>query len=63
MNDVVVYYIGIPTHDIMNEPVSKGVLKKCQKEYAKQTELYEKYCNRGQGVAGSDNVEGGAEEE
>eukprot|EP01006_Ploeotia_vitrea_P032592 TRINITY_DN64783_c1_g2_i1.p1 TRINITY_DN64783_c1_g2~~TRINITY_DN64783_c1_g2_i1.p1 ORF type:complete len:689 (+),score=2.70 TRINITY_DN64783_c1_g2_i1:63-2129(+) len=33
---------GIPTHDIKNEPLSKGALKKLQKEYNKQLELYEK---------------------
>jgi cysteinyl-tRNA synthetase len=33
---------GLPTHDKEGEPISKAALKKCQKEYSKQMELYEK---------------------
>lgn len=33
---------GIPTHDKDGEPISKAALKKCQKEYSKQMEAYEK---------------------
>lgn len=33
---------GLPTHDKAGEPISKAALKKCQKEYAKQMEAYEK---------------------
>jgi len=33
---------GLPTHDKEGEPISKAALKKCQKEYSKQMEAYEK---------------------
>ncbi len=34
---------GVPTHDKNNEPLAKGVIKKLQKEYSKQKELYDAY--------------------
>jgi len=34
---------GMPTHDKAGEPLSKAALKKLQKEYEKQIEMYEKY--------------------
>ena len=34
---------GMPTHDKAGEPLSKAAVKKLQKEYEKQTELYNKY--------------------
>lgn len=34
---------GIPTHDAAGAPVSKGLVKKLQKEQAKQKALYEKH--------------------
>lgn len=34
---------GMPTTDKAGEPLSKGVLKKLAKEYAKQKEAHEKY--------------------
>ncbi len=37
---------GIPTHDAEGEPLSKNVLKKVQKEHAKQTQDHEKYLTR-----------------
>ena len=33
---------GLPSHDKDGEPLSKGAIKKLQKDMAKQTELYEK---------------------
>jgi cysteinyl-tRNA synthetase len=36
---------GLPTHDHRGEPLSKGQIKKLQKEFAKQKELYEKYLS------------------
>lgn len=33
---------GMPTHDTAGEPLSKGAIKKLQKEYEKQKESYEK---------------------
>ena len=34
---------GVPTHDKAGEPLSKGVIKKLQKDYAKQKEAHEKF--------------------
>lgn len=34
---------GLPTHDKDGEPLSKSALKKVEKEYKKQQEVYEKY--------------------
>lgn len=34
---------GLPTHDKAGEPLSKGVLKKLQKEQSKQADAHEKY--------------------
>lgn len=38
---------GVPTHDKAGEPLSKGVIKKLQKDYAKQKEAHEKYLAKG----------------
>jgi cysteinyl-tRNA synthetase len=42
---------GIPTHDKSNEPLSKNVLKKLQKDFAKQKEVHEKYLAKSRGAA------------
>jgi len=34
---------GMPTKDLMGEPLSKGLLKKLSKEYKKQKELHDRY--------------------
>ena len=34
---------GIPTHDVLGEPLSKNARKKCQKEWETQVELFNKY--------------------
>jgi len=38
--------LGVPTMDKAGEPLSKGVLKKLGKEYAKQKEVHEKYLEK-----------------
>lgn len=43
--------IGMPTHDVKNEPLNKSVLKKLQKEHSKQSELYEKFIQLGVSTA------------
>lgn len=44
---------GLPTHDKAGEPISKATLKRLQKEYAKQREIYEKFvADQGQSKAG-----------
>lgn len=42
---------GIPTHDKAGEPLSKNVLKKLQKDFAKQKEVHEKYLAKQRGGA------------
>lgn len=44
---------GTPSHDKAGEPLSKGALKKLQKEYSKQLELHEKHVAK---VSGSSSV-------
>jgi cysteinyl-tRNA synthetase len=41
---------GVPTHDQAGEPLSKGVLKRLQKEFAKQKEVHDKYNAKQNGV-------------
>lgn len=38
---------GMPTHDKAGEPLSKGAIKKLQKQMASQAEAHEKYLARG----------------
>ena len=40
---------GVPTTDKAGEPLSKGVLKKLAKEYAKQQEVQQKYLDKAKG--------------
>lgn len=42
---------GIPTHDKAGEPLSKNVIKKLQKDFAKQKEVHEKYLAKARGAA------------
>jgi cysteinyl-tRNA synthetase len=37
---------GLPTHDKAGEPISKGAIKKLQKEFEKQKELHDKFVNK-----------------
>jgi len=45
---------GLPTHDKAGEPLSKGAIKKLQKDQAKQAELYEKFGGGKQGDGGGE---------
>jgi cysteinyl-tRNA synthetase len=47
---------GLPTHDKAGEPLSKGAMKKLQKDMAKQKELHEKYMAKQSGGAGEGAV-------
>ncbi len=42
---------GMPTKDAVGEPLSKGVLKKLQKDFGKQQEAHEKYLAKQGGAA------------
>lgn len=47
---------GLPTHDKAGEPLSKGQLKKVQKEYEKQKESYEKHLSKATAGSGTDSA-------
>jgi hypothetical protein len=34
---------GFPTHDLQGEPLTKGTLKKCEKEWNKQNDAHSKW--------------------
>lgn len=54
---------GIPTHDKAGEPLSKNVLKKLQKDFAKQKEVHDKYLAKSRGASAAVSASAGSEEE